>query len=144
MRVDILTIFPDMFQGPFQESIVKRAVDRGLVAIHVHDIRRWAIDRHKTVDDYPYGGGPGMVMKPEPVFVAVEAVKALDHQECSVVLLTPVGRPFNHQVAVELAQRPRLILLCGHYEGVDARVHEHLADDRLRSFGRRAGGYGGR
>ena len=131
MRIDILTIFPDMFRGPLQESIVKRAQDKGLVSIHLHDIRQWATDRHKSVDDYPYGGGPGMVMKPEPVFAAVEAVKAMDPQEAPVILLTPVGRPFNQQVALELAQRPRLLLLCGHYEGVDARIHEHLADDEI-------------
>lgn len=131
MRIDILTIFPSMFRGPFEESIVKRAVDRGLVSIQVHDIRQWASDKHKTVDDYPYGGGPGMVLKPEPVFAAVEAVKAMAAEKGSVVLLTPVGRLFNHDVAVELAQQRRLILLCGHYEGVDARVHEHLATDDI-------------
>ncbi len=131
MRIDILTIFPDMFRGPFQESIIKRAIDKGLVSIHVHDIRQWASDRHKTVDDYPYGGGPGMVMKLEPIVAAVEAVKAMDPRQGPLILLTPIGRPFSHQVAVELAQRPRLLLLCGHYEGVDARVHEHLADDEI-------------
>lgn len=131
MRIDILTIFPGMFRGPFEESIIKRALDKGLVSIYIHDIRRWASDKHRKVDDYPYGGGPGMVMKPEPLFAATEAVKALAVEEGPVILLTPVGRLFNHQVALELAQRPRLILICGHYEGVDARVHEQLADDEI-------------
>ena len=131
MRIDILTIFPNMFRSPFEESIVKRAVDKGLVSLQVHDIRRWAVDKHKTVDDYPYGGGPGMVMKPEPIFAAVEAVRAMAAQEGPVILLTPVGRLFGHEVALELAQHPRLILVCGHYEGVDARVHEHLASDAI-------------
>src|SRR3990172_3531664 len=93
MRIDILTIFPRMFRGPFDESIVKRAVDAGLVSIHLHDIRQWAKDRHKTVDDYPYGGGPGMGMKPDVVFAATEAVLELAPQRAPVVLLTPGGRP---------------------------------------------------
>ncbi|MBI1885073.1 MAG: tRNA (guanosine(37)-N1)-methyltransferase TrmD [Chloroflexi bacterium] len=131
MRIDVLTIFPNMFRGPFDESIVKRAAESGIVSIHVHDIRAWAIDKHKTVDDYPYGGGPGMVMKPEPLFAAVAAVQAMDERAAPVILLTPVGRPFTHAVAVELAKNERLILAAGHYEGVDARVHEHLATDEI-------------
>lgn len=131
MRIDVLTIFPGMFHSPFAESIIKRALDKSLVSIHIHDIRQWARDKHRKVDDYPYGGGPGMVMKPEPLFAATEAVKAMAAEEGPVVLLTPVGRLFSHRVAVELAQRPRLILICGHYEGVDARVHEHLADEEI-------------
>ncbi|MDO8611904.1 MAG: tRNA (guanosine(37)-N1)-methyltransferase TrmD, partial [Dehalococcoidia bacterium] len=98
MRIDILTIFPKMFRGPFDESIVKRAVDSGLVSIHLHDVRRWAKDRHKTVDDYPYGGGPGMVMKPDVVFAAAEAVLELAPQRQPVVLLTPGGRRLTHEV----------------------------------------------
>ncbi len=131
MRVDILTIFPKMFRGPFDESIVKRAVDGGLVSIHLHDIRRWAKDRHKTVDDYPYGGGPGMVMKPDVVFAATEAVLELAPQRESVILLTPAGRRLTHEVVLELAVKERLVLLCGHYEGFDARVHKHLATDEI-------------
>ncbi len=131
MRIDILTLFPGMFSGPFDESIVKRAVEAGLVSIHLHDIRRWAKGRHKVVDDSPYGGGPGMVLKPEPVFAATEAVQSMVPERGPIVLLTPIGRRFDHQAAVELAREPRLLLLCGHYEGFDARVHEQLATDEI-------------
>ena len=131
MRIDILTIFPAMFRGPFEESIVKRAVEKGLVDIHIHDIRQWASDRHRTVDDYPYGGGPGMVMKPEPLFAAVEAVLAEAPERGPIVLLTPQGRLFRQEVVGELAREQRLVLICGHYEGVDARVHQHLATDEI-------------
>lgn len=131
MRIDLLTIFPDMFRGPFDESIVKRAVEGGLVSINLHDIRRWAKDRHKTVDDYPYGGGPGMVMKPDVVFAATEAVLELAPQREPVILLTPAGRRLTHEIVVELAAKERLVLICGRYEGFDARVHEHLATDEI-------------
>jgi tRNA (guanine37-N1)-methyltransferase len=127
VRIDILTLFPGMFVGPFDESIIKRAAEAGLVEIHMHDIREWAKGRHKVCDDYPYGGGPGMVMKPEPVFEATEAVLEMSPERGPIVLLTPIGRKFDHDLAVELAQEQRLVLLCGHYEGFDARVHEHLA-----------------
>ncbi len=127
MRVDILTLFPGMFRGPFDESIIKRAVDAGVASIHVHDIRRWAKGRHKVADDYPYGGGPGMVLKPEPVFAATEDVLTMAPERGPIVLLTPAGRRFDHDLALELSAEPRLVLLCGHYEGVDARIHEHLA-----------------
>jgi tRNA (guanine37-N1)-methyltransferase len=131
VRIDILTIFPNMFRGPFDESIVKRAVEGGLVSINLHDIRQWANDRHKTVDDYPYGGGPGMVMKPDVVFAATESVLELAPQREPVILLTPAGRRLTHEIVVELAAKERLVLLCGHYEGFDARVHEHLATDEI-------------
>ena len=131
MRIDILTIFPAMFRGPFEQSIVKRAMDKGLVDIQIHDIRQWATDRHRTVDDYPFGGGPGMIMKPEPLFAAVEAVLAEAPERGPVVLLTPQGRLFRQEMARELAGEQRLVLICGHYEGVDARVHEHLATDEI-------------
>ena len=131
MRIDVLTIFPNMFRGPFDESIVKRAVESGLVSINLHDIRRWAKDRHKTVDDYPYGGGPGMVMKADVVFAATESVLELAPQREPVILLTPAGRRLTHEIVVELAAKERLVLLCGHYEGFDARVHEHLATDEI-------------
>ncbi len=126
VRIDILTLFPGMFSGPFDESIIKRAAEAGLLEIHVHDIRQWAKGRHKVADDYPYGGGPGMVMKPEPVFEATEAVLGMSPERGPIVLLTPIGRTFDHGMAVELAREARLVLLCGHYEGFDARVHEHL------------------
>ena len=131
MRIDILTIFPEMFRGPFDESIVKRAVESDLVSIHLHDIRHWAKDRHKTVDDYPYGGGPGMVMKPDVLFAATESVLELAPQREPVILLTPSGRRLTHEAVVELVAKERLVLLCGHYEGFDARVHEQLATDEI-------------
>ena len=131
MRIDILTIFPGMFRGPFEESIVKRAVEKGIVQIFLHDIRDYASDKHRTVDDYPFGGGQGMLMKPEPLFAAVEDVQGQAAQRGPIVLLTPQGRLFDQKVAVELARHDRLVLICGHYEGVDARVHEHLATDEI-------------
>jgi tRNA (guanine37-N1)-methyltransferase len=131
VRIDILTLFPGMFSGPFDESIIKRAVDAGLVEIHVQDIRGWAKGRHKVADDYPYGGGPGMVMKPEPVFEATEAVLEMSPERGPIVLMTPIGRTFDHETALELAAEKRLVFLCGHYEGFDARVHEHLATHEI-------------
>jgi len=131
MRIDILTIFPGMFRGPFEESIVKRAVEKGIVQIFLHDIRDYASDKHRTVDDYPFGGGQGMLMKPEPLFAAVEDVQGQAPERGPIVLLTPQGRLFDQEVAVELARHDRLILICGHYEGVDARVHEHLATHEI-------------
>lgn len=131
MRIDILTLFPAMFRGPFDESIIKRAVEAGVVSIHFHDIRQWAKGRHKVADDYAYGGGPGMVLKPEPLFAATEAVVEMAEERGPIILLTPGGRRFDHHVAIELARQQRLLLLCGHYEGLDARVHEHLATDQI-------------
>jgi tRNA (guanine37-N1)-methyltransferase len=132
MRIDILTIFPKMFEVPFGTGIFKRAIDSGLVTINPVNIRDYTHDKHHTTDDYPYGGGAGMVMKPEPIFEAVEAIKEkLDNKgvDLPVVLLSPQGRLFSHQVAQELAQHPHIVLICGHYEGVDERVAEHLATD---------------
>jgi len=131
VRIDILTLFPGMFRGPFDESIIKRAVEAGLVQIHIHNIRDWAKGRHKVCDDYPYGGGPGMVIKPEPVFDATGAVLQMAPERGPIILLTPIGRTFNHDLAVELSRQQRLLLLCGHYEGFDARVHEHLATHEI-------------
>lgn len=131
MRIDVLTLFPGIFAGPLDESILKRARDVGILDIQLHDIRDWATDKHRTVDDYPYGGGAGMVMKPEPLFAAVEAVQAMAEPPGHVVLLTPQGRLLNQQIARELSELPRLVLLCGRYEGVDERVREHLVDDEV-------------
>ena len=131
MRIDILTIFPGMFRGPYEESLVTRAVEKGLVQIFLHDIRDYASDRHRTVDDYTFGGGQGMLMKPEPLFAAVDDVQSQAPERGPVVILTPQGRLFDQEVAVELARQERLIVICGHYEGVDARVHEHLATDEI-------------
>lgn len=127
MHFDIFTLFPGMFQGPFSESIIKRAQERELLSIALHNIRDATIDRHHVVDDYPYGGGAGMVMKPEPIFASVEAV----YQGGPIILLTPRGRLFTQQIAHDLAQEPRLTLLCGHYEGIDERVCEHLVTDEI-------------
>jgi tRNA (guanine37-N1)-methyltransferase len=131
VRIDILTLFPEAFHGPLQTSIIGRAREAGLVSVFVHDIRDHAESRHKVVDDYPYGGGPGMVMKPEPLFRAVEYARNQASPEGRVVLLTPQGRLLSQQVAEELAGEERLLLVCGHYEGVDERVREHLVDDEV-------------
>jgi tRNA (guanine37-N1)-methyltransferase len=127
MHVDIFTLFPGMFQGPLTESILKRAQERDLLTIALHNIRDATTDRHHVVDDYPYGGGAGMVMKPDPVFAAVEAV----YQSGPIILLAPQGRLFNQQIAQELSLQPRLTLLCGHYEGIDERVRQHLITDEI-------------
>jgi tRNA (guanine37-N1)-methyltransferase len=132
MRIDILSLFPKMFDGPFGESIVKRAVDAGLVNIFVHNFRKFAHDKHNTVDDYSFGGGEGMVLKPEPLFEAVESIKgSLGGSASPVILLTPQGRLFCHEIAQELSKQQNLILICGHYEGVDERVREHLVTDEI-------------
>lgn len=127
MHVDIFTLFPGMFQGPFDESILKRAQERGLLSIRLHNIRDAATDKHHIVDDYPYGGGAGMVMKPEPIFSSVESI----YEGGPIILLTPRGRLFDQQIAYELAHEPRITLLCGHYEGVDERVYQHLITDEI-------------
>jgi len=132
MRIDVLCLFPEMFDSPLKQSIINRARERGLVEIFIHDIRDYTHDKHHTVDDYPYGGGPGMVLKPEPIFEAAEAIKQqLAESEMPTILLTPQGRLFSQSVAQELALHPQLMLICGHYEGLDERVCEHLATDEI-------------
>ncbi len=131
MRWDILTLFPGMFAGPFGESIIRRAVERGLVEIALHDIRDQATDRHRTVDDTPYGGGAGMVLRAPPVVAAVEAALGDDRGRVPVLLLSPAGRVFTQRVAEELARLPRVALLCGHYEGLDERARELVVTDEL-------------
>lgn len=132
---DIVTIFPDFFAGPFDHGIVRRARAAGLAEICVHDLRNFTTDKHRTVDDRPFGGDEGMVLKPEPIFAAVESLfsdqPAEEHRQTAVVLLSAQGRLLNQRVAQELAQRPRVVLLCGRYEGVDERVAEHLATMEL-------------
>jgi tRNA (guanine37-N1)-methyltransferase len=128
VRIDILTLFPRMFDGPFAESIVKRAQDAGLLEIRIHDIRQWATDRHHTVDDTPYGGGAGMVLKPEPLGEAIRAVRGSDGH---VVLLSAQGRRFDQAAARRLAVLPHVVLVAGHYEGVDERVIESQVDEEL-------------
>src|SRR5207237_5058462 len=127
MHFDIFTLFPGMFEGPLRESILRRAQERGLLSVALHNIRDATTDRHHVVDDYPYGGGAGMVMKPEPIFAAVEAV----YQGGPIILLTPAGRLFTQEIAQELAREQRVTLLCGHYVGVDERVWAHLVTDEL-------------
>jgi len=136
VRIDILTLFPQMFQGSFSSSILKRAIDRKLVSINIHNIRDCTHDKHHTVDDYAYGGGAGMVLKPEPIFEAVEAIKSGASTDRAadrlpIVLLTPQGRLFSQQIADELSECSWLILICGRYEGVDERVREHLVTDEI-------------
>ncbi len=129
MRIDILTIFPDMFPCVLNTSILKRAQDKGLVEIHVWNLRDWTTDKHQTTDNTPYGGGGGMIMKPEPIFAAVETL--LGEEKAPVILLTPQGRVFNQEMAQALAQQERLLFICGRYEGVDERVREHLVTEEI-------------
>ena len=128
MRIDILTLFPRMFDGPFRESILKRAQDAGLLEVAVHDIRSWATDRHRTVDDTPYGGGAGMVLKPEPLGRAIRETRG---EGGHVVLLSAQGRLFDQAVARRLALLPHLVLVAGHYEGVDERVIENDVEEEI-------------
>ena len=132
MRIDILTLFPQMFDGLLGCSIIGRAIEHGLVDIQLHDIRAYTHDKHHIVDDYPYGGGAGMVLKPEPIFEAVDDIKEkLNLSSVSTILLSPQGRLFNQEMARKLADCQNLILICGHYEGVDERVAEHLVSDEI-------------
>jgi tRNA (guanine37-N1)-methyltransferase len=134
MRIDILTLFPQMFAAPFGFGIFQRAIDNGLVRINVHNIRDYTHDKHHTVDDYPYGGGAGMIMQPGPIFEAVEAIRdgmPEGERNFPVILLTPQGRLLSQSVALELSLQRHLVFICGHYEGVDERVCEHLATDEI-------------
>jgi tRNA (guanine37-N1)-methyltransferase len=131
MKFDVVTIFPRMVEAGMSEGILARARDRGLVDIGVHDLRACTTDRHHVVDDVPFGGGPGMVIKPEPMFRAVEAIRSARGEPAAVVLLSPAGRRFTHAEARRLAAAGHVVLLCGRYEGVDERVREALATDEL-------------
>lgn len=128
MKIDVLTLFPAMFAGPLDESIIKRAREAGLLDLRIHQLRDYTHDKHRTVDDRPFGGGPGMLLKPEPIF---EAVEAIAREKTRVILMSPAGRPFTQAIARELAQQDDLLLVTGHYEGFDERVREQLADDEL-------------
>ncbi|MDF1859629.1 MAG: tRNA (guanosine(37)-N1)-methyltransferase TrmD [Verrucomicrobiales bacterium] len=128
MKIDIITIFPEIAEAPLRSSIMGRAVESGVVEFGFHNLRDFTSDKHRQVDDIPYGGGPGMVMKPEPFFEAVESLRT---DESKVLLMTPQGSPFVQAKAVELAVVPHLIILCGHYEGVDHRVVEALVDEEI-------------
>ncbi len=128
IRFDVVTIFPAMFDSPLDQSILARARAAGLIDVQTHDLREWAHDRHRTVDDYPFGGGAGMVMKPEPIFEAIEAIQMLASEPAKVVLMSPLGRPLTRGLVEELAAVPRMLILCGRYEGIDERVREHVVD----------------
>jgi tRNA (guanine37-N1)-methyltransferase len=128
MIVDVLTLFPAMFRGPLDESILKRAQENGLLKINVHNLRDFTHDKHRMVDDKPYGGGQGMLMKPEPIFEGVEKLRG---ENSRVVLMTPQGKPLTHSVAQQLSSAPHLIVICGHYEGVDERVRQALVTDEI-------------
>jgi tRNA (guanine37-N1)-methyltransferase len=131
MRFDVLTIFPEFFRGPFEHGVVQRAREAGLIEIRVHDLRDWTHDRHRTVDDRPFGGGEGMLLKPGPIFEAVESILPETRGERRVLLMSPMGRRFDQAKARELSRYEELLLICGRYEGVDERVAEHLADEEL-------------
>jgi tRNA (guanine37-N1)-methyltransferase len=139
MRIDIVTLFPEICRAPLSESMMKRAQERGLVELHIHNLRDWTTNKHHTVDDAPFGGGQGMVMKPEPIFAAVEDLKrktpnaqrsTLDVRlrGSKVILMSPAGRRLDQEMARQLSQESHLIVVCGHYEGVDHRVVQHLVD----------------
>ena len=131
MTFEVLTIFPEFFRGPFEHGVVARARAAGLLDVRVHDLRDWTHDRHRTVDDRPFGGGEGMLLKPEPIFDAIESIWPQRGPGSRVVLLSAQGRLFTQAVAREYAALDRLLLICGRYEGVDERVAEHLADDEI-------------
>src|ERR1700688_2679519 len=138
MKIDILTLFPEICRAPLSESMMKRAQENEMVDLHIHNLRDWTIDKHRIVDDAPFGGGQGMVMKPEPIFAAVEelrdpAKKTSNVQlaRSKVILMSPAGRRFDQRMATELSREPHLIIICGHYEGIDHRVIEHLVDTEI-------------
>jgi tRNA (guanine37-N1)-methyltransferase len=125
MKIDIVTLFPEICRAPLNESIMKRAQKNGIVDLYIHNLRDWTTDKHHVADDAPFGGGQGMVMKPEPIFAAVEELR---NQTSKVVLMSPAGRRFDQQMAAQLSGESHLVIICGHYEGVDHRVIEHLVD----------------
>lgn len=134
MIIDIITIFPKMFEPVLNESIVKRAQSKGKVIIRVHNLRDYSLDKHRKVDDRPFGGGSGMVMRPEPIFRAIEKIRAKDkvlRTKCKIILLTPQGKRLDQKLADKLAKYKHIILICGHYEGIDERVRQYLADEEV-------------
>jgi len=128
MKIDIITLFPEMFKGPFSESIVKRAQEKNLLEIKIHNLRKWTKDKHKTVDNHSFGGGVGMVLMIEPIY---KAIKELKKKESKVILLTPQGKVFKQKKAEKLSKEKHLIFICGHYEGVDERIREKLVDEEI-------------
>ena len=150
MRIDIITLFPDICRAPLNQSMMKRAQENGALELRIHNLRDWTSDKHHVVDDAPFGGGQGMVMKPEPIFAAVEDLRSegsktsntkhrtsnaeqsrIEKREAKVILTSPTGRPFDQSLAAELSHESHLVIVCGHYEGVDHRVVEHLIDQEI-------------
>jgi tRNA (guanine37-N1)-methyltransferase len=135
MRIDIITLFPEICRAPLNESMMKRAQENGALDLHIHNLRAWTSDKHHVVDDAPFGGGQGMVMKPEPIFAAVEDLRNqtpnIKHQTSKVILMSPTGRRFDQRLAEQLSHESNLIVVCGHYEGVDHRVVDHLIDEEI-------------
>ena len=132
MRIDILTLFPEICRAPLNASMMKRAQENGAVDLHIHNLRDWTIDKHHIVDDAPFGGGQGMVMKPEPIFAAVEDLQSkIDNRTSKIILMSPAGRKLEQEMATEFSSESHLIIICGHYEGVDHRVIEHLVDAEI-------------
>ena len=135
MRIDIITLFPEICRAPLNESMMKRAQENGVLDLHIHNLRAWTSDKHHVVDDAPFGGGQGMVMKPEPIFAAVEDLRNqtpnIKHQTSKVILMSPTGRRFDQPMAEQLSHESNLIVVCGHYEGVDHRVVDHLIDEEI-------------
>jgi tRNA (guanine37-N1)-methyltransferase len=127
MRIEIVTLFPEICRAPLSESMMKRAQEKGVLQLHIRNLRDWTTDRHHVVDDAPFGGGQGMVMKPEPIFAAVEDLK-VENLKSKIILMSPAGRRLDQELAKQLSQEPHLIIISGHYEGVDHRVIEHLID----------------
>ena len=128
MRFDILTIFPEIFASPLRYSIIKRAIDMGALELSIHNLRDYTVDKAKTTDDYPFGGGPGMIMKVEPIFNFIKAIRESDSE---VILLSPQGEKFNQELAIELSTKKHIVLICGRYKGVDERIREHLVDREI-------------
>jgi tRNA (guanine37-N1)-methyltransferase len=132
MRIDILTLFPEICRAPLNESMMKRAQESGVLDLRIHNLREWTTDKHHVVDDAPFGGGQGMVMKPEPIFAAVEELQSkIENRESKILLMSPAGRRFDQGMALDLSRESNLIVICGHYEGVDHRVVEHLVDEEI-------------
>ncbi|HEX4630537.1 MAG TPA: tRNA (guanosine(37)-N1)-methyltransferase TrmD [Chthoniobacterales bacterium] len=132
MRIDILTLFPEICRAPLSESMMKRAQENGALELHIHNLRDWTTDKHHVVDDTPFGGGQGMVMKPEPIFAAVEDLKSkIQNPKSKILLMSPAGARLDQQMATEFSSESHLIIICGHYEGVDHRVIEHLVDAEI-------------
>src|SRR6266516_5000265 len=138
MQIDILTLFPEICRAPLSESMMKRARENGIVDLRIHNLRDWTKDKHHIVDDAPFGGGEGMVMKPEPIFAAVEKLRGqigekskIENRQSKIILMSPAGHRFDQQMATQLSQESHLIIVCGHYEGVDHRVIEHLIDEEI-------------